>query len=26
MNVGKWMLREDVKGWDLPEYNEMLRD
>jgi 2-polyprenyl-6-methoxyphenol hydroxylase-like FAD-dependent oxidoreductase len=20
VNVGKWMLKEDVKGWELPEY------
>ncbi|KAF4625471.1 hypothetical protein G7Y89_g12695 [Cudoniella acicularis] len=26
MNIGKWFLREDAKGWDLPEYEEMLRD
>ncbi|KAF2493578.1 FAD/NAD(P)-binding domain-containing protein [Lophium mytilinum] len=23
VNVGKWMLKENVKGWDLPEYEEM---
>jgi len=22
-NIGKWMLKEDVKGWDLPEYEEL---
>lgn len=26
VNIGKWMLRENVKGWDLPEYEEMLHD
>lgn len=26
VNVGKWMLKEDVKGWDLPEYEELLRE
>ena len=25
VNIGKWMLQEDIKGWDLPEYEEMLR-
>ncbi|KAF2094645.1 FAD/NAD(P)-binding domain-containing protein [Rhizodiscina lignyota] len=24
--IGKWFLREGVKGWDLPDYEEMLRD
>ncbi|KAF2808194.1 FAD/NAD(P)-binding domain-containing protein [Mytilinidion resinicola] len=23
VNLGKWMLKENVKGWDLPEYEEM---
>ncbi|KAL2674142.1 hypothetical protein Neosp_012588 [[Neocosmospora] mangrovei] len=23
--LSKWMLREDVKGWDLPEYKEILQ-
>ncbi|KAM0425707.1 hypothetical protein ACHAPT_008954 [Fusarium lateritium] len=23
--LSRWMLREDVKGWDLPEYKEMLQ-
>ncbi|EHK98697.1 hypothetical protein M7I_5445 [Glarea lozoyensis 74030] len=23
VNMGKWMLREDVKGWDLPDYVEL---
>lgn len=26
VNIGKWMLKEDVKGWDLPDYEELLRD
>jgi 2-polyprenyl-6-methoxyphenol hydroxylase-like FAD-dependent oxidoreductase len=24
INVGKWMLKEDVKGWNLPDYRELL--
>jgi 2-polyprenyl-6-methoxyphenol hydroxylase-like FAD-dependent oxidoreductase len=24
VNVGKWMLKEDVKGWELPEYKDMV--
>ena len=23
--IGEWILHEDVKGWDLPEYEELLR-
>ncbi|OBT63175.1 hypothetical protein VE03_07854 [Pseudogymnoascus sp. 23342-1-I1] len=23
VNVGSWSLKEDMKGWDLPEYEEM---
>ena len=23
INLGKWMLKEDVKGWDLPDYAEL---
>ena len=26
VNIGKWMIRENVKGWDLPEYDEMRGD
>jgi 2-polyprenyl-6-methoxyphenol hydroxylase-like FAD-dependent oxidoreductase len=26
INIGKYMLREDVKGWTLPEYEEMQQD
>ena len=26
VNVAKWMMREEIKGWALPEYKEMLRD
>ncbi|TVY22957.1 Transcription factor [Lachnellula hyalina] len=26
MNPAKWMLKENVKDWDLPEYKELLRD
>jgi 2-polyprenyl-6-methoxyphenol hydroxylase-like FAD-dependent oxidoreductase len=26
VNIGKYFLKEEVKGWDLPEYEEMLRD
>ena len=26
VNIGKWMLKENVKGWELPDYEEMLRD
>lgn len=26
LNIGSWSLKEDVKGWDLPEYEEMTRD
>jgi 2-polyprenyl-6-methoxyphenol hydroxylase-like FAD-dependent oxidoreductase len=26
INIGKYMLREDVKGWTLPEYEKMQRD
>lgn len=25
VNIFKWMLKEDVKGWDLPEYEEIRR-
>jgi hypothetical protein len=24
LNLGQWYLKENVKGWDLPEYEEML--
>ncbi|KAF2835101.1 FAD/NAD(P)-binding domain-containing protein [Patellaria atrata CBS 101060] len=26
VNIFKWLLKENVKGWDLPEYEEMLRN
>ncbi|RYP70326.1 hypothetical protein DL771_005533 [Monosporascus sp. 5C6A] len=26
VNVGKYFTRENIKGWDLPQYDEMLRD
>lgn len=26
VNIGKWSLKENVKGWDLPEYEDMTRD
>ena len=26
LNIGKWSLKENMKGWDLPEYEEMTRD
>ncbi|KFY39941.1 hypothetical protein V494_03741 [Pseudogymnoascus sp. VKM F-4513 (FW-928)] len=26
VNVGRLALKEDLKGWDLPEYEEMMRD
>lgn len=26
VNVGKWTLKESIKGWDLPEYEELTRD
>lgn len=26
VNIGKWSLKENLKGWDLPEYEEMTRD
>ncbi|KAL5353832.1 hypothetical protein ACLOAV_001876 [Pseudogymnoascus australis] len=26
VNIGKWSLKENIKGWDLPEYEEMTRD
>ncbi|KFY29446.1 hypothetical protein V493_02363 [Pseudogymnoascus sp. VKM F-4281 (FW-2241)] len=26
VNVGKWSLKENIKGWDLPEYEEMSQD
>lgn len=25
LNPFKWLLKEDVKGWDLPEYEEMVK-
>jgi 2-polyprenyl-6-methoxyphenol hydroxylase-like FAD-dependent oxidoreductase len=26
VNIGKYFLREDVKGWELPRYEELLRN
>ena len=26
LNVPGWILHEDVQGWDLPEYEELLQD
>ncbi|ELR06988.1 hypothetical protein VC83_08486 [Pseudogymnoascus destructans] len=26
VNIGKWSLKETLKGWELPEYEEMARD
>lgn len=26
INPAKWMMKENVKNWDLPEYKELLRD
>jgi 2-polyprenyl-6-methoxyphenol hydroxylase-like FAD-dependent oxidoreductase len=26
LNLGRWSLKEEVKGWDLPVYEELLRD
>ncbi|KFY20139.1 hypothetical protein V491_03956 [Pseudogymnoascus sp. VKM F-3775] len=26
VNIGKWSRKENMKGWDLPEYEEMTRD
>ncbi|TVY41866.1 Uncharacterized protein LOCC1_G007387 [Lachnellula occidentalis] len=26
INPAKWMMKENVKNWDLPEYEELLRD
>ena len=26
LDLGRWFLKEGVKGWKLPEYEEMLRD
>jgi hypothetical protein len=25
VNIGKWSLKESLKGWELPEYEEMTR-